>query len=97
MAIYKLLNNQAAFDDAAVKSMTTAYEDVLRALALADRSDPLTQTIAEKILHRARSGERDVSSLRDSVAGTALVGVSLAVAATLPLAKCHGLKAALSQ
>jgi hypothetical protein len=65
MAIYQLLKDEAAFDDVAVKAMTTAYEDVLRALALADRFDPLTQIIAEKIVQRARSGERDV--VRDSV------------------------------
>jgi hypothetical protein len=67
MAIYRLLKDETAFDDGAVKAMTTAYEDVLRALALADRSDPLTKIIAEKILQRARSGERDAARLRGSV------------------------------
>ena len=67
MAIYRVLKGEAAFDDATVNSMTTAYEDILRELGLADRFDPITQIIAEKIIQRARSGERDPVRFRDSV------------------------------
>jgi hypothetical protein len=62
VAIYLLLE-RAAFDDRAVKAMTTAYEVALRELRLADRADPCTEIIARKIIERARTGERDPKRL----------------------------------
>jgi hypothetical protein len=58
MAIYRLLQ-QAAFDDRTVKIMTQAYEAALRELELRDRSDPITELIATKIIEVVRLGERD--------------------------------------
>jgi hypothetical protein len=58
MAIYRLLQH-AAFDDRTVKIMTQAYEAALRELELVDRSDPVTELVATKIIEAVRLGERD--------------------------------------
>lgn len=39
--------------------MSAAYEGACKALGLADRSDPLTQLVAKKIIGLATRGERD--------------------------------------
>jgi len=66
MPIGRMLT-EAAFDLAAVKALTTAYEDVLATLGLKMRTDPLTQMIARKIIEHAQRGERDHIRLRESV------------------------------
>ena len=62
MASYRLLEG-GAFDDRAIKAMTTAYEGALGELGLADR--PLTELIARKIIEVAKAGERDPERLRE--------------------------------
>ena len=47
MPIGRMLT-EAAYDLAAVKALTTAYEDVLATLGLKRRTDPLAQMIAER-------------------------------------------------
>jgi hypothetical protein len=64
MAIYRLIED-GAFDPDTVALMSGAYEDTLRALNLSDRSDPITQIVAQKILELVREGERDPVRLRD--------------------------------
>ena len=49
MAIYKLIQN-TAFEPKDIERLVTAYEQTLRALRLKDRSDPITQLVAEKII-----------------------------------------------
>ena len=49
MAIYKLLQN-TAFEPEDIERLVSAYEQTLRALRLKDRSDPITQLVAEKII-----------------------------------------------
>ena len=49
MAIYKLIQN-TAFEPEDVERLVTAYEQTLRALRLKDRSEPITQLVAEKII-----------------------------------------------
>jgi hypothetical protein len=66
MPIGRMLT-EAAFYLAAVKALTTAYEDVLATLGLKRRTDPLTQMIARKIIEHAQRGERDHIRLRESV------------------------------
>ena len=63
MAIYRLLQN-SAFGPDEIKRMTKAYEDTLRALGLADRTDPITEIIAKKIIEVAQTGERDPLRIR---------------------------------
>jgi hypothetical protein len=62
VAIYRL-SHHAAFDDHVVKAMTTAYEAALNDLGLIDRTDPLTEIIARKIIECAQAGERDPQRL----------------------------------
>jgi len=64
LPIYRMLQG-GAFDDRAVKAMSTAYEAALAELRLADRNDPVTDTIARKILACARAGELDPERLRE--------------------------------
>ena len=63
MAIYRLLQN-CAFGPDEIERMTTAYEDTLRVLGLADRADPVTEIIAKKIIEVAQTGERDPLRIR---------------------------------
>lgn len=58
MAIHRLLR-EAAFDQTDIDRMTAAYEAALNVLRLADRSDPLTELIAKKIIEITQRGERD--------------------------------------
>jgi hypothetical protein len=64
MPIYRMLQC-AALDDEAVSAMTTAFEDALGELSLTDRTDPLTEIIAQRIIECGRHGERDPSRLRE--------------------------------
>lgn len=66
MAIYRLLQ-RSGFEPEAVRAMTDAYEEALRKLRLADRSDPVTELIANKIIEHARRGERDSYRLCETV------------------------------
>ena len=68
MAIHQMLRG-AAFDPEALKVMIKAYEEVLQELQLRDRSDELTEIIAQKIIECAQTGEPDLRRLRDVVLG----------------------------
>lgn len=57
MAIYRLLQNSTLGPDE-IKCMTDAYEHALLAIGLTDRSDPITENIARKIMAIAEAGER---------------------------------------
>jgi hypothetical protein len=74
MAIYRLLKF-GAFDPEDVSCMTTAYEDALVVLKLADRQDPITELVAKKIIEVSQQGERDPIRLRDRALSE--LGVSL--------------------
>ena len=63
MAIYRLLQH-SAFGPEDIGLMATAYEDCLRILNLTDRSDPLTEVIATKIIEIAQTGVRDSARMR---------------------------------
>lgn len=63
VAIYRLLQ-QSAFTPEDIDRLVSAFEDSLRTLKLADRSDPLTETIAKKLIEIAQTGERDPRQLR---------------------------------
>jgi hypothetical protein len=58
MAIYRLLQ-EAAFSPEDIGRMTAAYEAALRLLRLTDRTDPVTEIVAKKIIEVTRSGEHD--------------------------------------
>lgn len=57
MAIYRLLQNSTLGPDE-IKRMTDAYEHALLVLGLTDRSDPITESIARRIMAIAEAGER---------------------------------------
>jgi len=59
----RLLQN-CAFGPDDIGRMTTAYEDALRVLGLTDRTDPITEIIAKKIIDVAQTGERDPLRIR---------------------------------
>jgi hypothetical protein len=54
----------AAFDAAAVKIITTAFDDAIRELGI-ERSDPDAEIVATKIIECANMGERDPTRLRE--------------------------------
>jgi hypothetical protein len=56
MAIYTLIQN-TVFEPADVERLAMAYEQTLRALRLKDRSDPITQLVAEKIIAIGPAGD----------------------------------------
>jgi hypothetical protein len=58
MAIYRLLQN-SAFAPEDIDRLGAAYEDCLRILNLIDRSDPLAELLAEKIIEIGQTGLRD--------------------------------------
>ena len=62
MPLQKYLQ-EGVFDPEAVKAMTTAFDDALRTLKLVDRSDPIIEIVARKIVEVARLGERDPARL----------------------------------
>jgi hypothetical protein len=64
MAIYRLLKNRA-FGPDEIKVLIAAYQEALRTLRLANRSDPTTEIVAKKIIELAHRGERDPVRLRE--------------------------------
>jgi hypothetical protein len=60
VAIYRLLR-EASFDQDDIDRMAAAYEAALKLLCPADRTDPLTQLIARRIIEIYSNGERDAS------------------------------------
>jgi len=64
MPIYPLLRN-SAFDPDHARAMGDAFELALNDLGLRDRSDPLVETVAKKIIELGRRGIRDPERLRD--------------------------------
>lgn len=55
MAIYSQLS-EASFEPSAIQAMTTAYELALIEMQLADRRDPITKLVAEKVILVYRAG-----------------------------------------
>lgn len=62
MAIYQLLQ-EGSFDEHEIKRLAQSYEAALTLLRLKDRSDPVTNIIAAKIIQVYRLGEHDPSRL----------------------------------
>jgi hypothetical protein len=62
MTIHRLLRNNT-FGPEEIELLVTAYEQALRALGLKDRSDPITQLVAEKIIAVGRLGIEDPTEI----------------------------------
>jgi hypothetical protein len=56
MAIYRLLKNSTIMEPEVISCIATAYEQALQTLCVKDRGDPLTETIAKKIIKIAQTG-----------------------------------------
>jgi hypothetical protein len=56
---------EATFDPQAIEAMSAAFEAVCESLHLADRSDPMTEIVARKVIEIAGTGERDPVRIRD--------------------------------
>jgi hypothetical protein len=52
------------FEPQQIGAMTAAFEAVCRSLQLVDRTDPLIEIVARKVIEIARTGERDPDRLR---------------------------------
>ena len=53
------------FEPEDIAHLTAAFEAALTRLALVDRKDPLTTTVAKSIIRLARAGDRDPQKLCD--------------------------------
>ena len=62
MTIYRLLKN-TTFGPEEIQRLTMAYVLTLRALALKDRSDPITLLVAEKIIAAGQYGIEDPAEI----------------------------------
>jgi hypothetical protein len=62
--LYRLLQS-CAFEPVAIEVMSAAFEDVCRTLGLAERSDPLRDMVAKKVIEFAQRGERDQARLTE--------------------------------
>ena len=58
MTMHRLLQT-LAFDQDGIERLAVAYEDALRALEISDRTDRITEIIAQRIIEAARRGVRD--------------------------------------
>jgi len=62
MPIYKLLQG-SAFEHEQCTAMGIVYEKLLKELGLVNRSDPLCEIIAHKVIELSQRGERDPDRL----------------------------------
>jgi hypothetical protein len=63
MPITPFLAGQA-FEPEAIHNMSAAFVSVCERLRLADRNDPMTETVARKIIELAQRGILDSETLR---------------------------------
>jgi hypothetical protein len=61
--IYRLIEREP-FEPELIAIMGGVFEDVLQALGLVDRQDPLTEMVAQKVIELAQTGERDPDRLK---------------------------------
>jgi hypothetical protein len=63
MPIYRLLE-PGVFEPEQIATLANVFDDVLKTLGLADRSDPVTTMVARKVIEIAQTGERDPHRLK---------------------------------
>jgi len=66
MPIYRLLNNHP-FPPEAADVIAAAYADVLIRLSWSDRTRPVTETVAKRIVELVLTGEREPRRIRQEV------------------------------
>ncbi|MCA6117663.1 hypothetical protein J6524_22720 [Bradyrhizobium sp. WSM 1738] len=62
MPIYRLLQNMPMGPEE-ISRLTSAYEQALRTVGIADRDDPLAELLAKKIIEVAQTGIREPSDI----------------------------------
>jgi hypothetical protein len=62
VAIYRLADN-VTFGPEEIRALSEAYERTLLALGLTDRTDPVTELVAKKIIEIAQTGELNARRL----------------------------------
>jgi hypothetical protein len=65
MPIRRFLEGDRSFGPGEIEVLVTAFEGALLELKLNDREDPVTLTVARRIIELAKQGERDADRLRD--------------------------------
>jgi hypothetical protein len=65
MPIRRFLEGNRSFGPGEIEVLVKVFEDALRELKLNDREDPVTLTVAKRIIELANQGERDPVRLRD--------------------------------
>ena len=63
MPVRQFLGDNRAFHPEDLDAMGEAFSEALRKLGLHDLHDPLTETVARRIVRAAMTGERDVAPL----------------------------------
>jgi hypothetical protein len=66
MPLRQFLEQDAVFEPADLRAMTVAFEAVLIRLDLKDRTDPLVQLVARKVIRLAQQGERNPAKLYEA-------------------------------
>lgn len=66
MAIYRILQNSPLSPED-ISRLVAAYEVTLKALGLVDRSDPLTEIVARKVIEIGQTGVRDPLQISELV------------------------------
>jgi hypothetical protein len=64
MNIHRLLQN-IPFEPEDIERLVSTYGKTLRALDLVDRDDPLTRTVAKKIIEIGQTGIRDPTQISE--------------------------------
>jgi hypothetical protein len=67
MPIYELLKRQGSFEPEQVAMLCAVFEDVLQAIGLVDRKDPMTEIIAKRLIEIATAGVREPDRLKHLV------------------------------
>jgi hypothetical protein len=66
MPISRVLQD-GSFEPEEAAHIAAAFDDILRDLNLTDRTDPLTQIVAKKVIELAQNAERDPIRIREKV------------------------------
>jgi len=69
MPVFKLIAEtpELSLSPEEAAGIAAAFDSTLLALGLANREDPLTKLVAEKVIAAARTGERDPHKIKHAV------------------------------
>jgi hypothetical protein len=64
LPIFKIFKEQGSFDPEEVAALCNVLDDVMQALGLVELEDPITETVAKKIVEIAKAGVSDPARLK---------------------------------